>query len=219
MKKLQNIFKPSILLTLAVIMVLSPLTTKAADISEEKNEIVSFDEYYTILKSEYEKYGIELELDQEQGRGMTFTQEFLSEELDRVREECKSLIEEQTESEGIEIISISPRAGMPVSAVNYSDHKIKGTYYEATIRVQARFHWDAQNNKFTGVSEVTSFQNGKAISFVSWKQTEKSTGISSDKKRATAVVKGTYKFSYTHPVSKLKYTVTDSKIYGVTKNL
>lgn len=156
-------------------IVFSPMTAQAEEITDSVNGVISFEEYYTTLRSEYKKRGVDFTIINPDTT-KTYTEKQLEKEISQI---CEEPVREATaQNNAAELLkSLSPqsvaRTPMPINKT-YSTDKIvspnnKPSCY-ATIRMEASAVIDLQYNQIMSVSGCTTYRTGGLSNFYSWKQ-------------------------------------------------
>lgn len=156
-------------------IVISPMTAQAEEITDSVNGVISFEEYYTTLRSEYKKRGVDFTIINPD-TAKTYTEKQLEKEISQI---CEEPVREATaQNNAAELLkSLSPqsvaRTPMPINKT-YSTDKIvspnnKPSCY-ATIRMEASAVIDLQYNQIMSVSGCTTYRTGGSSNFYSWKQ-------------------------------------------------
>lgn len=156
-------------------IVISPMTAQAEEITDSVNGVISFEEYYTTLRSEYKKRGVNFTIINPDTT-KTYTEKQLEKEISQI---CEEPVREATaQNNAAELLkSLSPqsvaRTPMPINKT-YSTDKIvspnnKPSCY-ATIRMEASAVIDLQYNQIMSVSGCTTYRTGGSSNFYSWKQ-------------------------------------------------
>lgn len=156
-------------------IVISPMTAQAGEIADSVNGVISFEEYYATLRSEYSKRGVNFTIINPDTT-KTYTKEQLEKEISQI---CEEPVREATaQNNAAELLkSLSPqsvaRTPMPINKT-YSTDKIvspnnKPSCY-ATIRMEASAVIDLQYNQIMSVSGCTTYRTGGSSNFYSWKQ-------------------------------------------------
>lgn len=156
-------------------IVISPMTAQAEEITDSVNGVISFEEYYTTLRSEYKKRGVDFTIINPD-TAKTYTEKQLEKEISQI---CEEPVREATaQNNAAELLkSLSPqsvaRTPMPINKT-YSTDKIvspnnKPSCY-ATIRMEASAVIDLQYNQIMSVSGCTTYRTGEASNFYSWRQ-------------------------------------------------
>lgn len=156
-------------------IVISPMTAQAEEITDSVNGVISFEEYYTTLRSEYKKRGVDFTIINPDTT-KTYTEKQLEKEISQI---CEEPVREATaQNNAAELLKSLPpqsvaRTPMPINKT-YSTDKIvspnnKPSCY-ATIRMEASAVIDLQYNQIMSVSGCTTYRTGGSSNFYSWKQ-------------------------------------------------
>ncbi len=197
---------------LLVIVLYIPCTVFA---SGNDDEIISFDEYYTALKDEYAKYGMDFEIldaDEE----VIFTQEILNEQIEIAKEfrnglkvKAHNTYDVNNPVETKEYM-VQPRRIMPVD-YNW------GTSY--TISSPDSYRVPGYMDVYIGVYGEVNVQNSLVMSYYGYWREDFSMNVSSTGLDVTTrktdggvsiyvVLDGSVRFSWTEPTTNITQSTT-----------
>lgn len=156
-------------------IVISPMTAQAGEIADSVNDVISFEEYYATLRSEYSKRGVNFTIINPDTT-KTYTKEQLEKEISQICEEPVREVAVQDSTTEL-LRNLSPqsvnRTPMPINKTYHTERVVspnnRPSCY-ATIRMEASAVIDLQYNQIMSVSGCTTYRTGEASNFYSWRQ-------------------------------------------------
>lgn len=190
MKKTRNIIIS--LLIISMVFLNTGTYVFAAQSEYLSDDQISFEEYYSILKTEYAKYGIQYEILQ-RSDDVVFTKDLLKKQLKAVEQQGKVYLQQQKEeqkpniktieSSNIDLLDYSIIQPMLMYVIknNVSDQVFRSPsgLGEANIRLVSSATADADTGRYLWINSYSNYQYGPYVNYKSWVITSESCYIGS----------------------------------------
>lgn len=220
----------STMLLISIILLDSKATVLATYSQEDfmKQDIISFDEYSSAIKAEYEKYGIKYEILEEK-EGIVLTKSLLERKLETARAQGELYMQEEAskqkereiiERDFIDISNIKPMV-MYVNKTYYDYQTVTSPSKmgKAQICLEGQATADADTGVFLWVNYGKSYQSGPYINLKSWSEDSKDcflyTFPGTTVKFLALFVEGTLTVEYTDPDTGLLIGYTSSHTLNI----
>lgn len=161
----KNLILTTLLVSLCISSILSFPFTVNANTPTEKDKIISTDEFINALKKEYSKYGIDIQV-QDQNNAQPVTQKMLDTYMENIQKQQAASPE--TKENGIVEIAVqnNPYARTITTCSAYK--AVSNTHGHASLKITAKI--SHSGNTYKSCSSLKSSQSGGAINFEKWVQ-------------------------------------------------
>lgn len=229
---MMNKSKKTIIVTCLLTCIMM-ICSSALAFAGTSDTVITADEYYATIKSEYSKYGIGFKVNN-YNPDFIYTRELLETQLDDIRTEMSS-VKNYDAKKRVYIEKIEDCVISEVSPTNGSPRIMPVTkYFTYTARVDSpktiggvRMGWanieqkvtttvDAQSNYIMSINNVTTRQYGAALNFQSWTQNSYTKSIGNGGKSMLCLSYGTLSIAYSDPFTGGSYTYTSDHQFGAT---
>ncbi len=179
-----------------------------SSIENDKDEIISFEDYYSSMKALYANYGVTYEVLQN-NNNVVFTKGLLDEQLATAKQNLEAN-KQVSNSTYINVVSmpgaldnhngdISVQSYMPYAYSHTSNVKVSSpsgmgyACFDLTLKATA----DAQYSTFISINSYTCSQSGSYLNYKNWDETSKSYSLSPDNKICEVSFIGRLTIEYT----------------------
>lgn len=232
-KRIKKLLALSLVLVLSLSLSVSVYAVAPA--ASEKNDVISFEEYYKAVKAEYAKYHIDYECNN-YDKSFVFTKKLLNQTLNDIKKHVsafkydtsinsfisyanvpQSIVEKKTNVES----KVSPdSAFINKNHFIYTTVKSPSGMGQAGIQIRINTTEELQGSKFISINSCISRQYGAALNFDSWQDNGNDLDISSNRTWISGCVYGTLVVGYTEPNTGIHATYSSDHVIaiGITTN-